>query len=214
MPVSRTIRLRRESWGFAVGSLLFAVGAVLSATELLDVVIINLNFFTGALFFTAAAFIQLAMSTRPRRDVTRADAVDWWAAVVQFGGTLFFNLSTTEALLNALDPASHLRTGWRPDVFGSACFLVACVLGIFATTMRDTLWDPNARIWRCTWLNMVGAIFFAISAIGAYVAPSTGEVVSELWANLGTLLGAACFLAAALLSRDAEVRPPSATRRR
>jgi len=211
MPVSRTIRLRRESWGFAVGSLLFAVGAVLSASDLLDVGITDLIFFTGALFFTAAAFIQLAMTRRPRRDLTRADSVDWWAAVVQFGGTLFFNLSTTEALLNGLDPASHLRTGWRPDVFGSACFLLAGVLGIVATTMRDTLWDPNARIWRCTWLNMVGSIFFAISAIGAYVAPSTGEVLSELWANAGTLLGAACFLAAALLSRGAEVRPPSAT---
>ena len=214
MSASRTIRLRRESWGFAVGSLLFAVGAVLAASDLLDVVITDLVFFTGALFFTAAAFIQLAMSRRPRRSVTRAEAVDWWAAVVQFGGTLFFNLSTTEALLNGLDPTSHVRTGWRPDVFGSACFLVAGILGIFATTMRDTLWDPNARIWRCTWLNMVGSIYFAVSAIGAYVAPATSEVVSELWANLGTLLGAACFLAAALLSRDAEVRPPSATRHR
>ncbi|MET4581962.1 hypothetical protein ABIE21_001452 [Conyzicola nivalis] len=214
MPVSRTIRLRRESWGFAVGSLLFVAGAVLSASDLIDVVVTDLIFFTGALFFTAAAFIQLAMSRRPRRDVTRADALDWWAAVVQFGGTLFFNLSTTQALLNALHPTSHLRTGWRPDVFGSACFLVAGVLAIFATTMRDTLWDPNARIWRCTWLNMVGSIFFAISAIGAYVAPSTGEVVSELWANLGTLLGAACFLVAALLSRDADAPPPSATRHR
>ena len=214
MPVSRTIRLRRESWGFAVGSLLFAVGAVLSASDLLDVGITDLIFFTGALFFTAAAFIQLAMTRRPRRDLTRADSVDWWAAVVQFGGTLFFNLSTTQALLNALDATTHLRTGWRPDAFGSACFLVAGVLAIFATTMRDTLWDPNARIWRCTWLNMVGSIFFAISAIGAYVAPSTGEVVSELWANLGTLLGAVCFLAAALLSRDAEALPPSATRHR
>jgi drug/metabolite transporter (DMT)-like permease len=214
MSVSRTIRLRRESWGFAVGSLLFAVGAVLSASVLIDVVVTNLIFFTGALFFTAAAFIQLAMTTRPRRDVTRADALDWWAAVVQFGGTLFFNLSTTEALLDALDPTSHLRTGWRPDVFGSACFLVAGVLAIFATTMRDRLWDPNARIWRCTWLNMVGSFFFAISAVGAYVAPSTGEVLSELWANLGTFLGAACFLAAALFSRDAEVRAPRATRHR
>jgi hypothetical protein len=214
MPVSRTTRLRRESWGFAVGSLLFGVGAVVSASVLIDVVVTNLIFFTGALFFTAAAFIQLAMSRRPRRDVTRADALDWWAAVVQFGGTLFFNLSTTEALLNALDPTSHLRTGWRPDVFGSACFLVAGAIAILATTVRDALWDPNARIWRCTWLNMVGSIFFAISAIGAYVAPSTGEVISELWTNLGTLAGAACFLAAALLSRDAGARPPSATRHR
>jgi hypothetical protein len=37
------------------------------------------------------------------------------------------------------------------------------------------------------------------SAIGAYVIPSTTDVA--IWANLGTFLGAACFLVAALLSR-------------
>ena len=45
------------------------------------------------------------------------------------------------------------------------------------------------------------------AAIGAYTIPSTGDPVSLLWANLGTLLGAACFLVAAVLSRR-PIRPP------
>ena len=207
MPAARTIRLRRESWGFAVGSLFFLVGAVPFYAGAVGVVITDLTFFVGALFFTAAAYIQLALSgrRRPARGAARPDVVDWWAAAVQFAGTLFFNLSTTQALLNAVDATSHVRTGWRPDAFGSVCFLAASVLGIVATTMRDTLWDPNARIWRCTWLNMLGSVFFAVSAVGAYVLPASGDIVSLFWANLGTLLGAACFLIAAVLSRPAAV---------
>jgi len=208
MPAARTIRLRRESWGFAVGSLFFLVGAVPFYAALVGVVGADLTFFVGALFFTAAAFIQLALSGRPARGAGRPELVDWWAAAVQFVGTLFFNLSTTQALLNALDAASHERTGWRPDAFGSVCFLAASALGIVATTMRDTLWDPNARIWRCTWLNMLGSVFFALSAVGAYVLPSTGDLVNDRWANLGTLLGAVCFLIAALLSRPIAARSP------
>ena len=37
--------------------------------------------------------------------------------------------------------------------------------------------------------------------MGAYVDPETGTLLSMFWANLGTLLGAICFLVAALLSR-------------
>ena len=208
MPATRTIRLRRESWGFAVGSLFFLVGAVPFYAEAVGVVGADLTFFVGALFFTAAAFIQLALSGRPARGTAQPDVVDWWAAAVQLAGTLFFNLSTTQALLNALNAASHERTGWRPDAFGSVCFLAASALGIVATTKRDALWDPNARIWRCTWLNMLGSVFFALSAVGAYVLPASGDLLSVFWANLGTLLGAVCFLVAALLSRPVAMTGP------
>jgi hypothetical protein len=201
MPATRTIRLRRESWGFAVGSLFFLVGAVPFFTDLVGITVTNLTFFVGALFFTAAAFIQLALSGRPASGVARPDLLDWWAAAVQFVGTLLFNLSTSQALLNAVDAAAHDRTGWRPDALGSVCFLAASALGIVTTTMRDALWDPNARLWRCSWLNLAGSVFFGLSAIGAFVLPDTGDLASARWADLGTLLGAACFLSAALLSR-------------
>ncbi|WP_431279954.1 hypothetical protein [Leifsonia poae] len=205
MSADRAIRLRREAWGFAIGSLFFLVGAVPFYATAVGVPFDNLTFFVGALFFTAAAFVQLALSGRrpPRRATNRADLYDWYAAAIQFVGTLFFNVSTTEALITALDPETRVNSGWRPDAFGSVCFLLSSGLAVAATTKRDRLWDPSARTWRCTWLNMLGSVFFGLSAIGAYVIPSTTDLLSLFWANLGTFLGAACFLTAALLSRRA-----------
>ena len=71
--------------------------------------------------------------------------------------------------------------------------------------MFKSLWDPQARTWQCTWLNMTGSFLFGLSAIGAYVIPETGDLLSVFWANAGTLFGAACFLVAALLSRPSNV---------
>ncbi len=150
----------------------------------------------------------------PRRGSNRADRSDWWAAAVQFVGTLFFNLSTTAALITAIDTDARVGSGWRPDAWGSICFLIASALAVVATTDREGLWDPKARSWRCTWLNMAGSVFFGLSAVGAYVIPSTSDLVSQLWANLGTFLGAICFLVAALLSRrdiPADIAPAAAS---
>lgn len=199
----RIIRLRREAWGFAIGSTLFAVGAVPQYAEAVGPVLTNVTFVVGAVFFTLAALIQLALSGRrpPRSSTNPADRADWWAAAIQFGGTLLFNVSTTEALITATNADAHLSNGWRPDAFGSTCFLVASGLAIVATRDRHTLWDKRARTWHGAWLNMAGSVFFGLSAIGAYTLPATHDLVSSFWANLGTFLGALCFLAAALLSR-------------
>ncbi|MGH1548507.1 hypothetical protein ACRAWB_04745 [Leifsonia poae] len=71
MTAARAIRLRREAWGFAIGSLLFLVGAVPSYQRAVGGVWTNTTFFVGALFFTAAAFIQLALSGRKPRAAAR-----------------------------------------------------------------------------------------------------------------------------------------------
>ena len=203
MTAERAVRLRREAWGFAIGSMLFMLGAIPAYQTAVGGVWTNTTFVVGALFFTAAAFIQLALSGRkpPRQGSTRADWYDWWAAAIQFVGTLYFNVSTTEALITALNSQTRVGDGWRPDALGSICFLVASALAVVATVDRDRLWDPQARTWHGTWLGLLGSILFGLSAIGAYTIPETGDPVSLLWANLGTLLGAACFLVAAVLSR-------------
>ena len=205
----RRRRLRREAWGFAIGSSFFLVGAVPFYADWAGAVGTGVTFFIGSIFFTAAGFIQLSLSGRrpPRKETNPADRADWWAAAIQFVGTLFFNVSTGAALLAAIADPSLVGAGWRPDAFGSVAFLVSSVLAVVATKDRGSLWDRDARSWHGTWLNLVGSVAFGASAIGAYVEPQTGSLVSALWANLGTFLGAICFLVAALLSRrtiDAE----------
>jgi hypothetical protein len=205
----RRRRLRREAWGFAVGSICFALGAIPFYAEWAGAVGVGVTFFVGSIFFTAAGFIQLSLSGRrpPRKGTNPADRADWWAAAIQFAGTLFFNVSTFVALLAAIADPTRLGAGWRPDAWGSVAFLVSSVLAVVATKDRGELWDTDARTWHGTWLNLLGSIAFGVSAVGAYVVPDTGSLVSMFWANLGTLLGALCFLVAALLSRrsiDAE----------
>ena len=91
--------------------------------------------------------------------------------------------------------------GWRPDAWGSLAFLISSALAMYAASRRHELWDPLARTWHGTTLNMLGSIFFGVSAVGAYVLPATGDLLNQVWANAGTFLGAACFFVAALLAR-------------
>ena len=195
-------RLRREAWGFAVGSLCFLVGALPPYADAVGAVVVGVTFVVGAVFFTAAAFVQLSLSGRrpPRAGTHPADRWDWWAAAVQLVGTLCFNVSTTAALVAAVEDPTLLGAGWKPDAYGSVAFLVSSAFAVVATRDRGHLWDTDARTWHGTWLNLLGSVAFGASAVGAYVAPSTGEYVSTWWDDAGTLVGAVCFLVAALLS--------------
>ncbi|MGZ4665016.1 MAG: hypothetical protein ACXV5Q_08240 [Frankiaceae bacterium] len=47
-------------------------------------------------------------------------------------------------------------------------------------------------------VNLLGCVFFGISAVAGYLVPSTGTLVNLAAANMNTVLGAACFLACAL----------------
>jgi hypothetical protein len=51
-------------------------------------------------------------------------------------------------------------------------------------------WQPG--------VNLLGCVFFGISAVAGYVVPSTGSMLDQAAANWNTSLGAACFLACAL----------------
>ncbi|GAA3219791.1 hypothetical protein ACFP63_15605 [Oerskovia jenensis] len=199
----RVRRLRREAWGFVVGSLCFLVGALPPYAEAVGPVVVGVTFCVGSVFFTFAATVQLILSGRrvPRRGANPADRWDWWSAAVQLVGTVLFNISTAAALGAAIADPARVGAGWRPDAYGSVAFLLSSAFAVVATRDRGRLWDTDARTWHGTWLNLVGSVAFGASAVGAYVAPQTDSLVSAYWANLGTLLGAVCFLVAALLSR-------------
>ena len=196
-------RLRREAWGFMIGSLCFLAGSLPFYAAWAGVVGTNVTFFVGSIFFTLAALIQLSLSGRsiPHREMSRPDLVDWWAAAIQFAGTLLFNVSTGVALLAAISQPDAVGVGWKPDAWGSIAFLVSSFLAIVATKDRRRLWDPDARTWHGTGLNFIGSVAFGVSAVGAFVVPATGDLANEAWANGGTAIGAVCFFVAAVLSR-------------
>lgn len=184
---------RWEARGFAIGSTCFALAAVPGLAALAGTTADNAVYAVGSVFFTAAAFVQLRLTGRWRAGGWRsATWSDWWAASLQFLGTLFFNLSTFSALAGG----DHV---WRPDAFGSVLFLVSSVLACHAVSIRDRLWDPTARTWRVAWLNLAGSVAFGISALGAYTAPGADQPASVALANLGTFAGALGFLAGAVL---------------
>ncbi|KRB37234.1 NADH-ubiquinone oxidoreductase [Microbacterium sp. Root180] len=200
---ARVRRLRREAWGFAIGSLCFLAGALPFYADWAGAVWTNVTFFVGSIFFTAAALIQLLLSGRrpPRQHTNRPDRADWWSAAIQFAGTLAFNVSTAVALIAAIARPDMVGAGWRPDFWGSIAFLVSSFLAIEATRGRERLWDRDARTWHGTGLNMLGSVAFMVSAIAAFVVPATGDLVSVQWTNTGTAVGAVCFFTAAVLSR-------------
>ncbi|MDL9980800.1 YrhK family protein [Microbacterium candidum] len=201
-PRPRVTRLRRESWGFAIGSAFFALGVIPWYADAVGGVADAATFFIGSLFFTAAGFIQLALSGRrpPKRTSSIADVWDWWAAAVQFVGTLLFNVSTGAVLLRTIQDAATASTGWVPDAWGSIAFLISSCFALVAAYRQDELWDRNARTAHGVWLNMAGSILFGFSAIGAIVLTS-GQLYNIAWVNVGTFLGAVCFFLAAVLAR-------------
>jgi hypothetical protein len=53
--------------------------------------------------------------------------------------------------------------------------------------------------WRMAIANLLGSIAFGVSAVAAYVIPSTGDVLALGAANFSTAIGALCFLIGAFI---------------
>ncbi len=184
-------RARREAAAFALGSLCFAVAAVPAFAEAIGLVATNAVFFVGSLLFTTGgALQQAATGWTPASAARRTSRLEWWASAVQLVGTVFFNVSTALALAAAVPGGAPGGTGWRPDVYGSACFLVASALGVRAAALGLDRVEA--------WLNMTGSVFFAAAAVGAFELPGTTALLSPVWTAFGTCAGALCFLAASL----------------
>jgi len=194
---------------FAVGSFLFGLGTVPGYVTAVGATPDALTFFIGSLFFTSAGFLQYreAVDAAPRRPgaprrkvfVWLPRQIDWQATAVQLVGTLEFNISTFAAIFAAVGTAQARHHVWRPDVFGSVCFLVASALAWFEACHGWAAWRPRSLAWWITALNLLGSIAFGFSAVASYVIPGTAELLNEPVANLGTFVGAVCFLAGAVL---------------
>jgi hypothetical protein len=194
---------------FAVGSSLFAIGAIPGYAGAVGARWDSVTFFVGSVFFTSAGFLtyreavdagpQRLDGVRRRFFVYQPRRIDWWATAVQLAGTLFFNISTANAVrLNLSAPAAHQHV-WRPDALGSICFLVASALAWFEVCRGWTGWRPRLWSWWIALLNLVGSVAFGVSAVAGYINPSTGQIHNAERSNLGTFIGALCFFAGAVL---------------
>lgn len=194
---TRSITLARLNATIAVlfmtGSACFVLGSVPAYLDGVGATADAWTYVVGAVFFTAASFLQLIQAQSPDRWrwwAWRPHDRAWLAAATQFPGTLCFNVSTIAALATYSSTQAENHHVWRPDVVGSTLFLVSSWYGLLAT--------PG----RMAWLNMTGSVLFGISAAGAYVLPS-GSAADDAAAVWGTLLGAVCFLAGAALMLSA-----------
>ena len=196
--------LTRQCWLFAVGSVFFAVATAPGFPGWAGAGAANLLCFIGSWFFTTAAWMQLVRADKAPR--TRRTCNERSSALVQFVGTVLFNVSTGAAVWSHAADAER-RYVWVPDVTGSLFFLVS---GLLAMTAVAGMAQFRSRDWLAGVVNLIGCFAFGVSALAAFVRTS-GVTEDEVLANLGTCIGAVCFLAAALieLPRKGSGREPS-----
>ena len=153
-PVRDAAAMTRERWmalSFATGSLCFLIGPFPGYVELVGPGADAVTFFVGSLLFTGGGALQVWLALGAR-------GAALWSAVVQSAGTLFFNVTTFTAMHNSLSNPDYDKLVWRPDAFGSICFLVSGVIAYAASTRRGWLpvrgtqgwWEPAVNLLGCS----------------------------------------------------------------
>jgi hypothetical protein len=190
-------RAERMALAFAAGSTCFLIGPFPGYLEVVGPVADAITFFVGSLLFTTGGALQVWLAA-PDRGHSGTGRAAWWTATTQFAGTLFFNATTFRALSTALSSPAYDRLVWRPDAFGSICFLISGLIAYHASARRGWLPARGSSGWWQPGINLLGCILFGIAAIAGYVLPSTGSMLHLAAANWTTAAGAACFLACAV----------------
>ena len=204
----------RVSWWIAVlfvaGSSCFLVAPLPAFLDAVGARADAIVFFVGSLLFTSAAALQWLETVNADRGPTAAHGgrlrvlswephrIDWWSSGVQLVGTVYFNVSTFQALQDGLDAGGYDRLVWKPDALGSICFLVSGLVAYRASARRGWLPLRGSHGWWEPAVNLLGCVFFGIAAVAGYVVPSEGSMLDLAAANWNTAAGAACFLVCAL----------------
>jgi hypothetical protein len=199
----------RAQWmalAFAAGSTCFLIGPFPGFVQLVGPVADAVTFFVGSVLFTAGGAVQVWLAAPGRADAAAGRAA-WWTATTQLAGTLFFNATTFHALTTAVSSPAYDRLVWRPDAFGSICFLVSGLIAYHASARRGWLPRRGPTGWWQPGLNLLGCILFGVAAIAGYVVPSTGSMLQLAAANWTTAAGAACFLVCAVAGLIGRHRP-------
>ncbi len=173
---------------FAIGAACFLIGPFPGYIDLVGAEADGVTFFVGSLFFTAAALLQALQSQR----------ADRLPSLIQFAGTIFFNVDTFRAMQATFSNSQIDRLIWAPEAAGSACFLISGAIAYQSVRAAGHAARRDAD-WRIAAVNLLGCVFFGISTIASYVVPKTGDMLDLAAANWTTGLGALCFLIGSLI---------------
>jgi len=199
---------------FVIGGSMFCLGALLAQAHVGGPRLAAAVFMGGGVFFTTGGYASvLQVANAPRGadadGVVRVEPWRWWStepgrldwasAVALFVGTLYFGASLAVALLGDLTTAQIHRDVWTPEFVGCVLFLVSGHLAL--TEMhRDRPRGRRADLgWWIVVVNQIGSVLFMVSAIAAFVRPTTGDELAVGVANWACFLGAACFAVAGVM---------------
>jgi hypothetical protein len=228
-PVDLARRLRRANHvaatAFLIGGSLFAVGAALAQSGVAFTVC-ALIYLVGGVFFTTGGYtsvVQVANEPEGALDALPSSArwrwwgrqprrLAWLSATALFVGTLVFGINLVDSFIEGLGPRQEDRLVWSPDMIGCALFLISGHLAM-ADISGDfwRIWRRRDLGWWIVAVNQVGSVLFMVSAVAAFVRPSTGDLLATGIANWGTLTGALCFAVGGLMQ---EFEHPLGPRRR
>jgi hypothetical protein len=169
---------------FMIGSFAFAAGALLCFDLSLPTIVPGVIFFLGSLFFTSAAYFQFleainvpetsvralaGRTARARYFAWEPERIDWWSTITQLVGTLYFNISTFNAMRMHVSPLKSDRLVWSPDFMGSILFLVSSWLA--SGEVASALSGPRLQSlsWWVVLSNLLGSIAFGVSAITSFM---------------------------------------------
>ena len=172
-----------------------------------------LMFFTGSLFFTGAAYLQLFQSANAV-DILRAGRpperrwlffgwrpkdIGWLSSALQFAGTLWFNINTFDAMFPTLNWLQQDILIWLPNFTGSMLFLFSGHAAFAETCHKRWGMETHSISWWVVFFNLLGCFAFLIASLFAIVLPFPMDAWVANVSMVFTLLGALGFLAGSLL---------------
>lgn len=189
--------MSRQRWMalfFALGSTCFLIGPFPGYAQLVGDSADAITFFMGSILFTAGGGLQSWLAW-PEQHSAGGGGAAWWAAIIQSAGTLFFNLTTYQAMHTALTSPEYNKLVWRPDWRGSICFLVSDAIAYRASSRHRWLpvrgdagwWSAGSQPSRLHFLRNLGCRRLRRSVDRVDARPGGGQL--EHIAGRGMLLG-------------------------
>lgn len=204
---------------FALGSALFAAGSTLSLAPAaaerfsLSVAAVNAIFFAGSIPFTTAAYLQLFQAANagpesrgPNRKTRRVQFIGWqpqnvgWlSCLLQWIGTLLFNVNTFDAMMPGLSWHQEDVVVWIPDFVGSILFLLSGYMAFVEVCHAYWAWRWSQLSWWVVFVNLLGCIGFMAAAVFGVYLPGGESGLAVTLSLVFTLQGAICFFIGSVL---------------